>query len=97
MVDYSHSPPNQRTYGVMVKLTEDQRRTIILVAATRVAKQSGMAAVTHGTVAKRCYIQTSKSTVENYFKTKDDLWRATLVFANNAEINESAKECGWVE
>lgn len=62
----------------MVKLTEEQRKSVILEAAVRLAKREGLHMVTHGNVAKECKIETSLHTVRLWFKTKKILWDAAV-------------------
>jgi len=62
----------------MAKLQPKQRINIIVQSATRLAMESGLVAVTHGAVAKRCTTPTSKETVKRYFPVKADLWRAAV-------------------
>lgn len=59
-----------------MRLTPDQRRKVIVTAATRIATEKGIAAVTHGAVAKRCSVPTSEKTVRHYFGNRDVLWSA---------------------
>lgn len=58
------------------RLSPDDRRTVIITAARRLADQVGAAALTHGDVAARCTIQTSVKTVKHYFPTRADLARS---------------------
>jgi AcrR family transcriptional regulator len=51
------------------------RKQMILNAAMRIANERDFTAVNHSSVAKRCTIQTSTSTVRHYFKQQRDLWR----------------------
>lgn len=62
----------------MRRLQPDQRRSVIIVAAVREATDKGLANVTHGSVAKRCSLQTSIHTVRHYFETQTQLWLAIL-------------------
>lgn len=79
----------------MAKLTNEQRRAVIVAAALRVARDSGIWAVAHGTVAKRCVVPTSTATVRHYFPTKDDLWRITIAVDDTGEARRQAEELGW--
>lgn len=57
-----------------VRLSEEDRRAMIIRAINSVAREpSGPMGVTHGVVAQRCTVQTSKATVRHYFATKADL------------------------
>lgn len=62
----------------MRRLQPDQRRTVIITAAVREAKDKGLVNVTHGSVAKRCTLQTSAHTVRHYFETQTQLWLAII-------------------
>lgn len=75
-----------------MRLQPDQRRSVIITAAIRVAHSEGLPAVNHGSVAKRCTVKTSSHTVRHYFDTQADLWRA--VVAADAAFTEAAKELG---
>ena len=75
------------------KLTPDARRDVILTAACRIATERGIWAVAHGTVAKRCVIPTSTSTVKHYYPTKHDMWRAVLV--KHPEMRDAAMGLGY--
>lgn len=81
----------------MAKLTNEQRRAVIVAAALRVARDAGIWAVTHGTVAKRCVVPTSAATVRYYFATKDDLWRITIAADTTGAARKQAEEMGWSE
>jgi DNA-binding transcriptional regulator YbjK len=78
----------------MVKLTPEQRRHVIMVAAERIARHHGITAVTHGAVAKQCVVQTSKSTVKTYYCSKQALWEALLAHTDDPAIAESARDAG---
>lgn len=69
-----------------INLTAEQRREIILVAAFRIATENGIWAVSHGSVAKRCTVPTSSSTVKNYFPDKTALWIATWEHSDRDEF-----------
>ena len=79
----------------MAKLTNEQRRAVIVAAALRVQRDSGIWAVAHGTVAKRCAVPTSTATVRYYFATKDDLWRIVIAVDDTSAALEQARELGW--
>lgn len=80
----------------MPKLTEEQRRAVIMTAAMRIVDDSGLWAVSHGTVAKRCTVPTSAATVRRLYPTKDDMWRACIEADEGGEVSRQAKEMGWV-
>jgi DNA-binding transcriptional regulator YbjK len=61
-----------------MRMTPEQRQTVIITAALRIARDGGLHAVTHGDVAKRCTIQTSEKTVRHYHKSRADLWAAVV-------------------
>lgn len=75
-----------------MRMTPHQRRTVIMVAATRLAREGGLPAVTHGDVAKRCSVPTSAKTVRHYFGDRSSLWRAVIVV--NPELAHLAAEVG---
>ena len=61
-----------------MRLQPENRHAVIITAALSIAKDSGLHSVTHGAVAKRCILQTSKATVKHYFSTQADLWKAVI-------------------
>lgn len=75
-----------------MRLKPDQRRTVIITAAVREAREKGLAGVTHGSVAKRCVMQTSVHTVRHYFDTQTLLWVAVIEAA--PDLAEQGKELG---
>lgn len=79
----------------MAKLTNEQRRAVIVAAALRIARDTGLWAVAHGTVAKRCVVPTSTATVRFYFPTKDDLWAVTVAVDETGAARKEAEELGW--
>jgi len=74
------------------RLPPEQRRALILTAACRVARDSGLAHVNHSTVSKRCTVHTNVKTVRHYFHDKMSLWTAVREAA--PEFAEQAKELG---
>lgn len=78
-----------------MRLKPDQRESVILTAAIRVARDSGLMGVNHGSVAKRCSLPTSEKTVRHYFNDRDALWRA-VVMACPGEFDAAAGEVGLV-
>lgn len=80
----------------MAKLTNEQRRAVIIAAGVRIVHDTGLWAVAHGTVAKRCAVPTSLATVKHYFGTKDDLWRAVVAVDKTGKARIQADELGWV-
>lgn len=79
----------------MPKLTEDQRRLTIRSAAARVATSDGLEQVTHGSVAKRCVVQTSTGTVRRLYPLKSDLWRAAIEADETGKLKIAAAELGF--
>lgn len=80
----------------MVRLTNDQRRLTILVAAHRITKDTGLWDVTHGSVSERCVVPTSVKTVKRVFPTKDHLWQALLdEYADDEELKLQAAGLGF--
>lgn len=75
-----------------MRLTPDQRQAVILTAALRIARDRGLASVTHGGVAKRCAIATSEKTVRHYFASRTVLWQA--VVSADVTFAEQARELG---
>lgn len=76
-----------------MRLNADSRRAVITTAACRVARDKGLAHVTHGSVAARCVVATSIHTVRHYFDTQVCLWQA-VVAINPDEFAEQARELG---
>lgn len=76
----------------MARLPPRNRRAVIVTAAVRVAKDSGLAKVTHSAVAGRCVLPTSKSLVRHYFPTQVDLWGA--VVEADTDFAEEARGLG---
>lgn len=74
------------------KLTPDQRRNIILQAAVRIGRADGITGITHGNVAKRCSVPTSKETVKYYFPVKADLWDAAIEADDTGTLREQERE-----
>jgi DNA-binding transcriptional regulator YbjK len=66
---------------------------VIITAACRVAKDKGLAHVNHGSVAKRCTVETSVHTVRHYFDTQRDLWSA-VIEAVPGQYDEQGRELG---
>ena len=81
----------------MTKLTNEQRRAVIITAGLRIVKESGLWAVAHSTVAKRCVVPTSTATVKHYFPTKADLWRVVIAADQTGAARAEAEGMGWVE
>lgn len=57
----------------IVRLTQEQRRDIIITAGVRVARTRGIEHVNPITVADECNIKTSSATVRLYFRTTKEL------------------------
>lgn len=79
----------------VTKLTNEQRRAVIITAALRIAADTGIWAVTHSAVAKRCVVPTSAPTVKHYFPTKMDLWRVVVECDKTGAAKAQAEEVGW--
>lgn len=77
-----------------MRMTVDQRRSVIITAALRIARERGLSAVNQGDVAKRCVVATSEKTVRHYFACRADLWSA--VVATDVTFTEQARELGAV-
>lgn len=75
-----------------MRLKTDLRRTVIITAAVRVARDTGLIHVNHGSVAKRCVAPTSSHTVRHYFATQEILWRAVIEAA--PDMAAQGKEIG---
>lgn len=73
----------------------EPRKTVIIQAAVRIARDKGLVAVTHGAVADRCVIATSQRTVRQYFPVKADLWRTVLDETGDAQLREQARVLGF--
>jgi DNA-binding transcriptional regulator YbjK len=80
----------------VTKLTHDQRRAVIITAALRLTADTGIWAVSHSTVAKRCVVPTSTATVKHYFATKADLWRVVIESDKTGKARTEAESMGWV-
>lgn len=78
-----------------MKLTNDQRRNVIVQAALRIIAESGLWNVTHGNVAKRCTAPTSDRTVRRIVGDKDDLWRLVIESDTTGIAKEQAEDMGW--
>lgn len=76
----------------MVRLNEEQRRNVITTAALRIARDNGIWAVTHETVAKRCTVVTSPHTVKHYFPRKEDLWEAAIAADDSGRLRAQMGE-----
>lgn len=75
-----------------MRLKPDTRRSVIITAAVREARDKGLVNVTHGSVAKRCVVVTSSHLVRHYFSTQEVLWRAVIEAA--PDLEEQGKELG---
>jgi hypothetical protein len=60
------------------RLTEQQRRGVIVAAGVRVANRDVLPHVDYVTVARECSVLTSESTVRTIFPQRADLWRAVV-------------------
>ena len=81
----------------MAKLTEPQRRRIIVESGLKVAKRDGLVNTDYLDVAKGCSVVTSESTVRYYFRAKANLWRAILKHPNcNAALRKEAAQLGVI-
>jgi DNA-binding transcriptional regulator YbjK len=72
-----------------VRLTKDQRRSVIEQAAVKVANEDGLTAVNFNTVAEACGAETSKWTVKYYYPTKAAL--LSLVLSTDLPLMETVK------
>lgn len=81
--------------GNVKRLTEQQRRGVIVAAAVRVANRDGLTNVDYTTVSVECSVPTSESTVRANFPQRYDLWVAVLAhqFASDT-VRKLAKELG---
>lgn len=75
-----------------MRLTPDQRRSVIITAAVRIAREAGLCRVTHGDVAKRCTVATSTALVRHYFPERAGLWAAVVEKA--PELADQGRELG---
>lgn len=75
-----------------MRLTPDQRRSVIITAAVRIAREARLCRVTHGDVAKRCTVQTSTALVRHYFPERAAMW--TAVIAAAPEMVDQGRELG---
>jgi len=82
-------------YGVVAKLTGEQRQAVIITAGLRVARDANLWAVTHSSVARRCVVPTSAATVKHHYATKGDLWRAVIAADDTARLKSQADDLGF--
>lgn len=75
-----------------MRMEPEQRLAVIVTAAVSIARESGLAAVTHAAVAKRCHIPTSAHTVRYYLGSRGSLWRA-VIYADDTFVQQG-KELG---
>ena len=59
-----------------VRLSEEQRRAVILTAAVALSATRKLVDINYEDVAENCSVTTSVGTVRGYFRTKAHLWRA---------------------
>lgn len=78
-----------------MKLTNEQRRSMILTAAVRIVRDNGLWAVSHGTVAKRCVAPTSERTVRRIMGDKDALWAAVIEADDSGKARMEAAGMGF--
>ena len=78
-----------------IRLTEKQRRAIIVQAGVEVALDIGLVNVTYNNVAEKCSAQTSVGTIRAYFKTKASLWRS--ITKHSDELRAQAQVLGVVK
>ena len=76
-----------------MRLPPESRRSVIITAALRVARDRGLVHVNHSTVAERCVTHTSPKTVKHYFSSRRDLWTGVVEAAPD-EFGIQAKELG---
>lgn len=62
--------------GKIIKLTAEQRHSVILSTGIIIANRDGLIKVTPQAIADECFVQTSIGTVKFYFRRHRDLWRA---------------------
>jgi DNA-binding transcriptional regulator YbjK len=78
-----------------MRLQPEQRRAMIVTAASRIAREGGLVAVTHGDVAKRCSTATSAATVKHYFPERRLLWLAVIAACPDDEgLQSDGREIG---
>ncbi len=76
-----------------VRLTEGQRRAIILTAAVALSATQKLVDINYDTVAEKCSVKTSVGTVRGYFRTKAHLWRAIALHSDaSASVAQQARE-----
>lgn len=81
----------------MAKLTETQRRRVIVDSGLKVAERHGLVGTDYDEVAKQCAIGTSESTVRYYFRAKANLWRAIVKHPDcNTELRDEARLLGVI-
>lgn len=77
------------------KLTEEQRRAMILSSACKIVADTGLWAVNHSAVAKRCPAPTSDRTVRRIIGDKDALWSAVIAHDTSGTAEQQARDMGW--
>ena len=81
-----------------VRLTEKQRKAVIVKAGVEVAKEYGLAMTTYESVSEKCSVTTSLGTVRSYFRTKTHLWRAIALHDDATDdIRELARTMGIIK
>lgn len=81
-----------------VRLTEHQRKQVIISAGVTAAVEHGLASTGYSEVVEKCLVTTSLGTVRAYFKTKTHLWRAIALHDDATdEIRAAAKLMGVIK
>lgn len=80
-----------------LKLSETQRRKIIVDTGVKIIHQhGGIENLTFEGIAKHAPTATSKHTVKYWFKTRDALWEAVIEADDSGLAREQAEAMGWV-
>lgn len=81
-----------------VRLTEEQRRAIIVTAAVALSATEKLVDISYENVAEKCSVKTSVGTVRRYFRTKAHLWRAIAKHESaSSYIVEQAREMAIIK
>lgn len=74
-----------------MRMDKEQRRSVVLDGALKVAKETGLAGLTFENVAEACEVETSPATVRRYVRRISELQSAVLLRAKGTEIYKKLK------
>lgn len=78
-----------------VRLTPEQRKTVIMRAALKIVRSEGLASVTRRHVSEKCEVQTSTEIIRHYYPHKEDLWRAVIDADITGKARKEARRLGF--